>query len=451
MKSLTIELTRGARRQLQSIGWKTPKTDNHREQLFALDESGTAFIVTLKPAIPHSYDPLREAKAVISREPFPEAVCVDISRCVLLPPPCYGSREDFESQLPCHSQFEPWKFLYWQTHGQVLFLKSTDDSVLRKELEKWLVKMRAAYEGEAAVWRERIKHAKTASLKALGVQNEEQRANKLVELRGQLDIVESENPIIGVPCKGHLKLTLDDLKQGREGIRDAWLRQKWAKENGADLAAMARERRIYRDWLVTHTGTPAIVHNASTRIRRPEIVPPDFRGQFDDIPKFLEACSQVRYRARFADNAGTVVYLADCELRKELTADELDEAGKLIAANTPRSNAPEPQHTTFEYVNLQGTEWRKTGPHMVRRGQLAEHQRTTKDASGFRKTLNAHKERWFYSTKEIGQLRKATKSKKPRIAARFDITDWDPKWHPPSNPSWVHPGKKSEPFRAKQD
>jgi hypothetical protein len=453
MKSLTIELTKGARRQLQSIGWRTAKPGHYRLHFFAIDENGTAFVVTPKSAVPDSYDPLRCAKAVISCEPFPEAVCIEISRCRLLPPPCYSSAKDFQEQLPCHAQFEPWKLVYWQTHRQVLTLKPADDSMLQKRLKEWLVKMREAYDREAALWRERIKRVKTATLEKLKFQTEEQRAKELAELREQLNIVESENPIDGVPCKGRLKLSLEAVKQGHEGIRDVWLHQEWAKENAVDLSLMTRERRIYRDWLVTHTGTPSIVYHSTMRQRREEIVPPNFRGQFDDIPQFLEACAQVRYRARFADNAGTVVFLADCELRKELTAEELDELEKLIAANTSHSKKPELPRTPesqFEYVNVQGTQWRKAGPHMVRRRELAEHQRTTKDDSAFRKFLEIHKERWFYLTKEVDQLRTAAKGKRPRIAAMFDITDWDSKWHPRSSPNWIHPGKKSEPLRANQ-
>jgi hypothetical protein len=170
----------------------------------------------------------------------------------------------------------------------------------------------------------------------------------------------------------------------------------------------------------------------------------------------LEACAQVRYRARFADNANTVVYLADCELREELTAEERDELAKLTAAsNQPAQQTvlttPHVPAAQFEYVNLQGTERRKAGPQMVRRRELAEHQRTTKDDSAFRKLLDAHRERWFYLAKQISEVRQATKGGKvSRVAAMFDITDWDPNWHPPGKPSWVHPGRKSEPFRANQ-
>jgi hypothetical protein len=116
MKPLTIELTKGTQRQLQSIGWKTPKGDDCRRHFFAVDQTGKPVVATPKPAMPNFYDPTRRAKAVFSCEPFPEAVCVEISPCRLLAPPCYQSREEFESQLPGHYHFKPWRAIYWETH-----------------------------------------------------------------------------------------------------------------------------------------------------------------------------------------------------------------------------------------------------------------------------------------------------------------------------------------------
>lgn len=92
---------------------------------------------------------------------------------------------------------------------------------------------------------------------------------------------------------------------------------------------MSRERRVFRKWLVSHTGTPADVFNARTRQLTQTISPPDLGEDFEGNPQFLEACAKVRYRARFADNTGTIVYLADCELRGELNCLELDEVARL--------------------------------------------------------------------------------------------------------------------------
>ena len=77
-------------------------------------------------------------------------------------------------------------------------------------------------------------------------------------------------------------------------------------------------------------GTPANIYDMTTKQRREGIAPPDLGEKFEQNPQFLEACAQVRYRARFADNAGSVVYLTDCEPpREELDAAELDEVAKL--------------------------------------------------------------------------------------------------------------------------
>lgn len=335
--------------------------------------------------------------------------------------------------------------------------------------------MRKTYEYEAGAWRDRIHLATTAGLKELGFDTEAQRATRLAELQGQLAIIESEEPIEDVPCKGRLRLTLEDVKHGHEGIRDAWMHEDWAVKNGEDLGMMARERRAFLRWLETNTGTPANIIDATRRVSDPNdpsksrptaypgISPPHFSEKYENNPQFLEACAKVRYRARFADNANTVVYLTDCELREELTSLELDEVAKLASETGPKpqntmktdtaasaSHAGTPD-VQFEYMNVQGTEWRKAGPQMVRRGELAEHQRTTKDDSGFRSLLELHRERWFYLVKQIGKVRTAVKSGKDSpVAAMFDITDWDSNWHPPGAPNWKHPGKKSEPVRANQ-
>ena len=103
------------------------------------------------------YDPNRRAKAVFRGEPFPEAVCVEISLCRLLPPPCYRTQAELDGVFPALHEFEPWRWVYWQTHRQFLILEPTDDAPLKERLDKWLAAMRAAYAHEAALWHDRIK------------------------------------------------------------------------------------------------------------------------------------------------------------------------------------------------------------------------------------------------------------------------------------------------------
>lgn len=336
MKPLTIELAKGSKRQLQSIGWQNPKGNDCRRHFFALSQDGKPLVVTPTVALPDFYDPNRQARAVFSCEPFPKAVCVEISPCRLLPPPCYKSHEDFDGQLPCHATFEPWKWIYWQTHRQVLIAEPSDDGPLQERLDKWLAAMRAAYEHEGKTVRAEIERLTTKPLSELGCENEELRTKRISDLQAYLvNFLESETPIDNAVCKGRLKLTLADVKLGHEGIRDAWMHEDWAAKNGEDLGAMLHERHIFRRWLETHTGTRANVFDMTTRERRQEIAPPGFGERFESDPRFLEACAMVRYRARFADNANTIVYLTDCELREEPTVDELDEIEKLKVITQP--------------------------------------------------------------------------------------------------------------------
>ncbi len=190
--------------------------------------------------------------------------------------------------------------------------------------------MRTAYEYNAGKRREVINRLEASTLEVLRLATEDERADRLKNAKEQLDIVESETPIDGIECKGRLKLTLEGVLRGEEGIRDEWMVKNWAKKNNFDLQQMARERRLFRKWLEMHTGTPT---------RNQGIWPPHFGEHAENKPQFLEACAKVRYRARFADNTGTVVYLADCELNEEPSVPERDEVVRLLGCTTDRREA----------------------------------------------------------------------------------------------------------------
>lgn len=335
MKPLTIELIRGEKRQFQSLGWKTPKHNDCRRQFFALNQAGKPVLVTPQVAIPEFYGPYKNSPAVFNGEPYPESVCVEVSPCRLLAPPCFDSAEDYVKQREDYLGFEEWKRVYIKSHNQILALKPEYDGLLQEVMDKWLAEMRSAYEHQVASLRPKIEAAEKASLAELGFNDEKQRENGLNELRHHLNMLESETPIDGVPCKGHLKLTLADVKAGREGIRDSWLQQEWAKTNGEDLKTMFRERRLFHDWLKSRTGTAANILNLTARTQGPGVLPTDFGDRYERNGQFLEACARVRYRARFADNVGTVVFLADCEVREELTNEEIDEAMRLAKIASP--------------------------------------------------------------------------------------------------------------------
>jgi hypothetical protein len=209
-----------------------------------------------------------------------------------------------------------------------------------------LATMRAAYEHESHILRAEIERQKTKPLAELGYENEEQRKKHVLELQAVLEnIVESETPIDNAICKGRLNWTLADVRRGHEGIRDAWLHEDWALKNGEDLGAMFRERFFFLKWLETHTGTPANIIDATSRptTQRHGISPPGFGEKYEQDPRFLDACASVCFRARFADNAGSVVYLENCEIREELTAEERNEVAQLTTTATPPE--PIPWHT----------------------------------------------------------------------------------------------------------
>jgi hypothetical protein len=338
MKPLAIELTKGEKRQLQSVGWKTPKENEYRRQFFATTQDNKPLVVTLKVAMPDFYDPLHRAKAVFSCDPLPEAVCVEISHCRLLPPPCFASRKDYRRQLPGRFMLEPWKWIYRRTHRQVLIAKPSDDGPLQEQLNRWREEMRVACEHESKAVRAEIERQMTRPLSELGYEKEEQRNKCVSELQTYLvNFLESETPIDGVICKGRLKWTLEDIKRGHEGIRDAWMHKDWANKNGWNLRVMRRERILHRRWLETHTGTLTNIIDATVRPSHLQhcIAPPNFGERYEQDPSFLEACASARFRSRFADNANTVVYLADCELREELTDDERTEFKRLQAISPP--------------------------------------------------------------------------------------------------------------------
>ncbi len=241
MKPLTIELVKGEPRQFQSIAWKTQSGDDYNRHFYALDQTVKPVVVTLKPAMPEFYDPNRLAKAVFTCEPFPQAVCVEISPCRLLPPPCYRTQAERDGVFRGLQIFDPWKWVYWQTHREFLILEPSDDGPLKERRKQWLVAMRSAYKDESQSLRTAIRRQANKPLSELGYEKEMQRDKRISELKSYLkNVVESETPIDNAICKGRLKLTLEDVKLGYEGIRDAWMHGDWANKNGEDLGVMAR-------------------------------------------------------------------------------------------------------------------------------------------------------------------------------------------------------------------
>ncbi len=342
MKALAVELKKPDRREFQCLGWKSPKTGGRRLQFYARDQSGSPIVFTLTPVLPKYFDP--QIKAAFTAEPFPEAVCVEISPWRLLAPPCFESETDFLKQRHCLDAFDPWRGAYISTHNEYLVLEPRHDEKLDRRRLVFLDVIRERYEEEKRERLAFLENLKSASLESLGLGSDSDRLAAIKEEEEQMAILESEYPIDGVPCKGNLRLTLDQVQQGVHGIRDAVLHEEWARKNGWDLRDMRRDRICFRKWLEAKTGFPTEVLNARFPVAAFGLSRPDFGRDHDRNPQFLQACAKVRFRARFANNAASVVYLADCELREEPTAVELSE----IAVMEGALDLQEPTKVTLE-------------------------------------------------------------------------------------------------------
>jgi hypothetical protein len=416
MKTLTLRLVGGIEQRVDCLGWKKPVAGERRRHLFVRDQSGKPVLLEPKPALPQFLDPLMRQTAEFRVEPFPEAVCADIRPCRLLPPPCFESVDEFRRRFSAFEQpsalrlkGRPWQWVYWKTHEErEVFLSVTDP------LPPTVEKQRAALEHE------------------------------LVPLWQAMEKADEAQRLV---LQGRWNALLNDW----EPVRDAYLVERWAARTGADLDAMRLERAVFHAWLQSHVGAAVLLSGAGRRT--PVLMPPDFGDRYEQNPRFLEACASVRYRAKFADNVASVVYLADCEVRSEPNAEEIAEFCALAAIagiDVNVSPAALPNEPKFDFVNLDETEWRMAGPHMVSRGKLAEHMRTLPSGHQFKTTIKAESGRQFYPVDRIAEVQGLTKTRDGRASkgfkrgpyARFDITDFDPGWHPPGAPNWRHPGKR---------
>ena len=434
MKALNFETLDGGRWLLHSIGWKVPKASESRIQFYALNEAARPLVLTARPAVPQPGRSSQRALSILPFEPFPEAVCTEISCCRLLAPPCFRSLEEFNSKVLSGGLSVPWQRAYWETHREILLLHPTHDTSLKRDLDHWLAMASGELELQRTELAELINRTQKAPLKDLGFNTKEQRTVALARLHSQLEILDSDSRVESVPSKGRLKLTLEEVKDGCEGIRDTLLQQEWANQRGEDLGAIWERRQLFASWLETCSGAHATGLD------------------FDWAPTFLEACARVQFSARFSDKAETVVFLEDVEIREELTVAELDDVARLRGS----SGHPDTVHIMregpdaldlsdiYDFVNIDGTEWRKAGPQMVKRSQLAKSQGTDTGASSFRDLLEVNKRRWFYRVSEIRKVREAGANYKlSKVPAHFDMTDWNNDWRPKNQSPWSHPGKKS--------
>lgn len=316
-------------------------------------------MLSLRLAIPRFYIPGAAVSLVASA--FPEVLCDSIEPCRLLAPPCYDSMEEFEAVLRTLPLLDPWAFLYWETHQEVLTPEASDDVDLQARLESWLARLKPQQLREQRFWRMELARLQRGSLPELGMSSEGEREERVKEAAEQVALRESIDRIDGIPTAGWLTLTLEEVRCGVGGLRDPVMIERWARKNGLDLNDMARERADFAKWLARQTGTPCSVIEGDTGCRAERIRSPNLCGLRRESPQFLEACARVRYRARFPDAQDTTLYLEACEVRKCNAVEELREAVQLrtaLAAEGEAGPQDEPEQDTCRFKFCGAKRWK---------------------------------------------------------------------------------------------
>lgn len=216
-------------------------------------------------------------------------------------------------------------------------------------------------------------------------------------------------------CKGsHLAVSFDGFVR-RTGIRNAWRR------HGTPEFA---EKHHFREYMTLYLGLLA------QRVNRDDIIPRIWT---------------LHYEACYPDPERTVIYLKDVrpEMHSPAVLRHVAEYRGSVSRTTTAS-VNDGAQIEWDYVNPQGTEWRKGGKHMMRRKDIAKRLRVDPAESGFRQLLEEHPERRFYPVKRIEAVRrKQRKGARLPFAALYDATDFDPSWHPMGAPTWTHPGRRT--------
>jgi len=350
------------------VRWKNRDEHQLCEEFFARDKQGRPVVLKpLLPLLPHGH---------WTAPPFPESNPCLIEPFRLISPPCrateaetralkeFGNAEesrgcvDFTHKQACFIRFarkrfgvvgsvtvpELWELIY----GEALALKPEDDGPLQARLDAALSRWRQEYESrsqeidgltEADV--QRHVHGENATERV----SKEQVAKHIQDLRTGLNIEFTKSKHrdgIG----GCLHKTLADVKADNTGgIRDDYLRQKWATEHGFDLNAMAREATEFLQWLkrryvnrkvnVINTGASGF----------------DFRLS---PAQHLAVLASVRYVLHFT--TGERVYIAGLDVRDKLRDEEERQAGEVEPQNaTPAAPALAPPSASFPGSGR--TEW----------------------------------------------------------------------------------------------
>lgn len=300
MIHVTIKLDRNKpAERLDFMAWK-----DDRKAFYARPHNGSPCVVMLTPALPDG--------AQWTENPLPEVAPVGITNCRLLPPPCLGSENEWQTRFP-----EEWEAVYWKTHGQRLHLSPSDDAPLLQRLADYKDVEREDYEEKLAA---AVEQTKDADQRALCLERLEESYNAPLRVKKfGLEFAGRLNMSLGMVKRGCGELPGEPL--GCSCIRDAYLVQRWAESAKVDLREMDRRRGEFRLWVNEHVGRPAMVTDLRRKETREGFVSPKFSGDRD--PRFKTLCSAVRFRVEFADKPA--VYLTDCEVRQELRPEELKE------------------------------------------------------------------------------------------------------------------------------
>ena len=210
IKVVTLQEKGKDQKQLEFITWK-----DDRKAFYARSGQGKPTVVTLHPPVPKDWD-------FKKRPPFPECAPVQIMPCQLVHPPCCRSAKDFWVDP------DPWEeiSLYVDDSRKLLCLTPEDDAPFLAFIKDHKKMWRNDYE-------QKKKNLIELSLGELRLASEEERQQKL-------EILESRyngplRRMYGTEVAGRLNLTLEMVKDGVTGIRDAYLGQKWVKREGIDL------------------------------------------------------------------------------------------------------------------------------------------------------------------------------------------------------------------------
>lgn len=286
MSIVTMKLERGgAPARLDFITWKPD-----RVSFYAKVRRGKPQVIAMTAAGP---------EVVEGPKPFPACAPVRITRCFLLPPPCRASAEEWASVFP-----EAWESAWIRTHGPGLHLDTSDDGPLEKRIQD----LKAAS-------REELAARKKAALR---IQEEQARQR-------EIEWLDSENTerdynlhvTLEMVKEGHGALSVD--LPGRTCIRDAYMVERWAKQQAVDLAEMDLHRKEFCTWLQSHFWKCINDHDVRMKTREKVVEPLPFHGNLD--PFFMKLCALVRFRVEFQD--GPAAFVTDLSVRNKLRPEEI--------------------------------------------------------------------------------------------------------------------------------